>query len=248
MRIKGAVHIHSTLSRDGTMTIAELARYFKDKGYQFLAMGEHAEDMTEAKVETLIEQSAAASNDNFCVIAGVEFAVTKQIHIVGVGVTKLIPLDSPVYVAEQIRALRGFSILAHPKRMGWNCPPELAQAVDAAEIWNINYDGKYLPSAKAIPAFACMREANPRLLAMASHDFHRVASFYGLRIEMDVSSLAPAPVLQGLKSGNYAARSTFFDCTSDGRASALGAALVRNVSGRLEKMRKARNGIARRTA
>ena len=164
------------------------------------------------------------------------------------GVTKLIPLESPVYVAEQIRALGGLSILAHPKRMGWSCPPEVAEAVDAAEIWNINYDGKYLPSPKAMPCFARMREANPKLLAMASHDFHRVASFYGLRIEMDVTSLAPEPILQGLKSGNYVARSAFFNCSSDGRASALGAALVRHVGARLEKVRQARNSFAGRTA
>lgn len=248
MRIRGALHIHSTLSRDGTMTIADLAAYFKDKGYHFLAMGEHAEDMTEAKVQTLIEQSAAASSADFCVIAGVEFAVTKQIHIVGVGVTKLIPLESPVYVAEQIRALGGISILAHPKRMGWECPPEVAQAVDAAEIWNINYDGKFLPSAKAIPAFERMRQANPRLLAIACHDFHRKASFYGVGVEMDVPSLTREAIFQSLKNGAYRVRSTFFNCGPDGRVSATNAALVRHVSGRLEKMRKARSGFARRTA
>lgn len=248
MRIKGAVHVHSTLSRDGTLTIAELARYFKGKGYQFLAMGEHAEDLNDAKVQALREQSAASSDANFCVVPGIEFAVTRQIHIVGVSVVNLIALESPVYVAEQIRAQGGMSILAHPKRLGWDCPPEVARAIDAAEIWNIGYDGKYLPSPKAMPCFAKMREANPKLLAMASHDFHRVASFYGLRIEMDVPSLAPGLILQALKSGNYVARSPFYDCTSEGRESALGSALVRHVSTRLEKMRRARNGMARRTA
>jgi hypothetical protein len=248
VRIRGALHIHSTLSRDGTMAVPELAAYFKEKGYHFLAMSEHAEDMTVAKVETLIEQSAAASSADFCVIAGVEFAVTKQIHIVGVGVTKLLPLESPVYVAEQIRALGGISILAHPKRMGWDCPTEVAKAVDAAEIWNINYDGKFLPSAKALPAFQRMRQANPKLLAIACHDFHRKASFYGIGVEMDVPALAREPIFQNLRSGAYRVRSTFFNCESDGRVSATGAALVRHVSGQLEKMRKARSGFARRTA
>jgi len=248
VRIKGALHVHSTLSRDGTMTVAELARYFQQKGYQFIAMGEHAEDLDEAKVEALREQSAANSTDRFCVIPGIEFAVTPQIHIVGIGVVNLIRLENPVYVAAQMRHQGGMSILAHPKRLGWDCPPDVSLAVDAAEIWNVGYDGKYLPSAKALPAFERMRQINPQLLAVASHDFHRTASFYDVAIEMDAPTVSPERILQNLQRGAYRVRSAFFNCDSQGHASAAGAALVRHVSGQLEKMRKARSGFARRTA
>jgi hypothetical protein len=248
VRIRGALHVHSTLSRDGTMTIEELARYFRQKGFQFLAMGEHAEDLDEAKVQALREQSAANSIDQFCVIPGIEFAVTRQVHIVGIGVGDLIRLESPVYVAEQIRQQGGMSILAHPKRLGWDCPPEVSLAVDAAEIWNIGYDGKYLPSAKALPAFERMQQLNPKLLAIASHDFHRAASFYDLAIETDVPTFSSDPILQNLKQGAYRVRSALFNCDSHGHVSAAGAALIRHVSGRLEKARKVRSSIVRRTA
>lgn len=248
MHIKGAVHVHSTLSRDGTLSIAELARYFKEKGYQFLAMGEHAEDLNEAKVQALRSESAANSHDGFCVVPGIEFAVTKEIHIVGVGVVNLIPLENPVFVAETIRAQGGMSILAHPKKLAWDCHPDLLRAIDAAEIWNIGYDGKYLPSSKALPAFERMRQANPGLLAMASHDFHRKASFYGLAIEMEVAALSPDLILQELKKGRYRARSPVFNCESNGQASVAGALLARHISSRLESIRKARSGFRRRTA
>jgi hypothetical protein len=230
------------------MTIPELARYFKHEGYQFLAMGEHAEDLDDAKVQALREQSATNSDEQFCVIPGIEFAVTHQIHIVGIGVINLIQLENPVYVAERVREQNGFSILAHPKRVAWNCPPEVLCAIDAAEIWNIGYDGKYLPSAKALPAFARMREVNPQLRAMASHDFHRRASFYDIAVEMAVSSISVDPILQNLKNGSYAVRSPFFNCDSAGNVSAAGAALVRHISAPLEKLRKARSGLRRRTA
>jgi hypothetical protein len=244
VRTRGALHVHSTLSRDGTMTIAELARYFKQKGYQFLAMGEHAEDLDEAKVQALREQSATNSDDQFCVIPGIEFAVTRQIHIVGIGVVNLMRLENPVYVAGQVREQGGMSILAHPKRLGWDCPPEVLLAVDAAEIWNIGYDGKYLPSAKALPAFERMQQINPKLLAIASHDFHRTASFYDVAIEMDAPTLSPDPILQNLKRGAYRVCSAFFNCDAGGHVSAAGAALVRHVSGRLERIRKARSSVA----
>jgi hypothetical protein len=230
------------------MTIPELARYFKQKRYQFLAMGEHAEDLDDAKVQSLRELSAANSDDQFCVIPGIEFAVTRQIHILGVAIVNLIRLENPVYVAERIREQNGLSILAHPRRLGWDCASEVLRALDAAEIWNIGYDGKYLPSANALQGFARMREVNPQIRAMASHDFHRRASFYDMAIEMAVTALSVDPILQNLKRGSYTVRSPFFNCDSDGRASAAGAALVRHISAPLEKLRKARSSLRRRTA
>jgi hypothetical protein len=246
--IRGALHIHSTLSRDGTMTIAELTRYYKQRGYQFLAMSEHAEDLDEARVQALREHSVANSTDEFCVIPGIEFAVTRQIHIVGIGVVSLIRLESPVYVAGQMREQGGMAILAHPKRLGWECPPDVLLAVDAAEIWNVGYDGKYLPSAKALPGFERMQQVNPKLLAVASHDFHRTASFYDVAIEMDAVSLAPEAILRNLKQGCYRVRSAFFNCEPTGRVSTAGVTLVRHVSGTLEKMRKVRSILSRRPA
>jgi hypothetical protein len=181
------------------------------------------------------------------VIPGIEFAVTRRIHIVGIGVVSLIRLDDPAYVAGQMRQQGGMSILAHPRRLDWNCAPEVLRAVDGAEIWNIGYDGKYLPSPKALSAFEGMRQTNPKLLAIASQDFHRTDSFYNVSIEMDSPTLAPDPILQNLKRGAYQVRSAFFNCDSYGHVSAAGAALVRHVSGPLERMRKARSSFARRT-
>jgi len=228
------------------MTIAELARYFKQKGYQFLAMGEHAEDLNERKIQELRDQSAANSDHQFCIIPGIEFAVTRQIHIVGIGVVNLIALENPVYVANKIRELGGFSILAHPKRCNWNCPLEVLLVLDAAEIWNIGYDGKFLPSAKALPGFKRMQEVNPKLLAVASHDFHRQASFYDVAIEMDSASLSPNGVLEDLKRGAYEVRSRFFSCDSRDGVSPARAALVRHLSSGLQRMRQARSGFVRR--
>lgn len=248
MRIRGALHVHSTLSRDGTMTIAELSHYFKRKGYQFLAMGEHAEDLDDAKVQALREQSVACSDHEFVVIPGVEFAVTCDIHIVGIGVTNLIRLENPVYVAGQIRERGGMSILAHPKRFGWDCPPEVLLAVDAAEIWNIGYDGKYLPSAKALPAFERMKDANPMLLAIASLDFHRTASFYDVAIEMNTLALSPDAILQNLKRGGYRVQSAFFKCDAHGTLSRARLAFIRQASRHLERLRRMRSSLERRKA
>lgn len=177
MLARGALHVHSKLSHDGTLTIRELVQLYRRKGYQFVAMGEHAEDLDEAKVKQLREESAESSNQTFCVIPGIEFAGNQGMHIVGVGAASLIREMDPLGVIRGIHAQNGLAVLAHPKRIGWTCAPDILQAVNAAEIWNVGYDGKYLPSPKALSSFVQMQKINPKLLAVASHDFHRISSF-----------------------------------------------------------------------
>ncbi len=245
MRIKGALHVHSKLSRDGTMTIAELVNWYRLYGYQFLAIGEHAEDLDEAKLHVLREQSAGNSNDQFCVIPGIEFAGNGDIHILGIGVACLFPEKDPAAIAEEIHRQGGLAILAHPKRIGWECPAEVLLGIDAVEIWNVGYDGKYLPSVKALSGFRSMQQINPKLLAVASHDFHRTTSFYDVAIEMDVVSPSPNAILQNLRQGYYAIRSPFFRANPAARLSRMEAFSLRLLSQQLTNMRKARSFFLR---
>lgn len=245
MRARGALHIHSKLSRDGTMTIAQLAYWYKRRGYQFLAMGEHAEDLDPTKVQALLNQSSESSNHEFCVIPGIEFASNNDLHILGIGVVRLISERNPQSVVDQIHQQGGLAILAHPKRIGWVCPTEVLIGVDAAEIWNVGYDGKYLPSAKALGGFATMQQINPKLLAVASHDFHRTPSFYDVAIEMDVASLSRDAILHNLQRGSYRIRSRFFSCDPGARMSGMKTAALRLFSEQLCKIRKARSALSR---
>ncbi|MGB2887261.1 MAG: hypothetical protein WBC04_06175 [Candidatus Acidiferrales bacterium] len=244
MRVKGALHVHSKLSRDGTMTIQELVRFYSRNGYQFLAMGEHAEDLDEAKVQALSKQSIENSNGAFCVIPGIEFA-DNPVHIVGLGAIRLTREKDPVAVAAKIREQGGLAVLAHPKRIGWKCPADVLLAVDAAEIWNVGYDGKYLPSIKALRGFRRMQQINPKLLAIASHDFHRTASFYDVAVEMDVETLTMDGILRNLRHGRYAIRSRFFRSDSGARLSRMEALSLYLLSSPLANMRKARSFFLR---
>jgi predicted metal-dependent phosphoesterase TrpH len=179
------------------------------------------------------------------VIPGVEFAVTRNMHIVSIGGTELIREKNPVGVVEQIHRQGAFAVLAHPKRIGWDCPRDVLLAVDAAEIWNINYDGKHLPSSKAFNGFRRMQEINPKLLAVASHDFHRTASFYDVGVEMDVESLTSSAIMNNLRHGRYAMRSRFFRADSTGRISRIVSFSLSLISDQLAHIRRARSFFLR---
>jgi predicted metal-dependent phosphoesterase TrpH len=245
MRAKGALHVHSTLSRDGTMTIPNLARFYREKGYDFIAMGEHSEDLDTEKIQILQEQCASNSDNAFCVIPGLEFTCRGGFHIFGMGAVGLTRDVDPLAVVAEIHALNGLAILAHPSKYRWDCLRELLCAVDAAEIWNVQYDGKYLPSFRAPRAFERMQRANPLLLAIAGHDFHGSAGFYDVSIEMEVETLRPGGIFERIRQGSYLIKSRFFRAEPHPRFSWASAAGLTLMSGQLAILRWARDLLVR---
>ena len=242
-RYKGALHIHSNLSRDGTLSIAELAQWYSSKGYQFLALTEHAEDMDRGKIETLVTDCARYSSENFCLIPGLEFACTPRLHIPAIGVVELIVEKEPVLVVEKIHENNGFAVLAHPRRLGWECPSDILKVVDAAEIWNVTSDGKFLPAPQALDAYRKMSEVNPKLLAITAHDFHRKEGYYDLALHVDLHSLGREAILEALKKGNYSICSRFFKMDAHGELLKPGKATLVFMSSRLRALRTARATI-----
>lgn len=244
MLIRGALHIHSTLSHDGTLAISELAQWYRGYGYGFIALGEHAQDMDEAKVMAMSEQSAECSSSEFCVIPGLEFACRGGLHILGIGMTSLLDVVDPASVIEAIHHNKAYAVLAHPERNGWKCPLHISDVIDAAEIWNVGYDGKFLPSLQSLAGFPRLRRANPKIFAVAGHDFHRTSGFYDVGIEMEVASLSVVSVLRNLRAGRYRIRAMFFSCDSQAEFSMLASARLRLLSWQLGKLRQLRNVVA----
>lgn len=230
------------------MTIAELVRWYRQQGYQFLAMGEHAESLNEAKAQVLREQAIESSNDKFCVIPGMEFKAKGNLHILGIGITRLIPEKDPLSLIDGIHNQGGMAILAHPMRIGRDCPPDVLRALDAVEIWNVAYDGKYLPSGQGINRFINMRRVSPKLLAVASHDFHQTGSFYDVAIETNVGSLSPGTILENLRQARYEIRSRFFRAVPKPNFSRDALACLGMFTILLANLRKARSFFRRRNA
>ena len=240
MRTRGAIHMHSTFSHDGTLTVAELAGLYRRNNYQFIAITEHAEDLDEESVERLLEQCRDNSSHGFCVIPGAEFSCG-DFHILGIGAVTAARQHDAFAAIETIHALNGIAVLAHPKRFGWRCPVEILQAVDAVEIWNVGYDGKFLPSAKALGEFAAMRRVNPGLLAVAGHDLHRWDSFYDVAMQTDTPSLSADSILECLHRGRYEMRSRFFHAGAQAQVSRGRATCLRLLSKQLGHVRRARS-------
>jgi len=246
MRIRGALHVHSTMSHDGTLTVAELARFYAQRGFDFIAIGEHSQDMDDRKLRALVEQSAAASHPGFLVIPGIEYTCdVPGMHIFGLGSLLLAEDSRPLTAIHTIHESDGYAVLAHPRRLGWQCPAELVGAIDAVEIWNVGYDGKYLPSVQAIRGFRQMKAANSKLLGVASHDLHRQPGFYDVGIEMEVVALERAAVLTNMRAGTYKISSRYFSSGSHFDISWMQSAFLRLLSVQISRARQVRSLVVR---
>jgi len=203
MLIKGALHIHTEFSHDGKLALASVAELYRSRGFQFICIAEHSQDMDEQKVEVLRQQAQSLSGPSFIIIPGIEYSCKDALHIVGVGSDRLLDTCNPVQLVREIRAGGCFAILAHPRRIYWDCSPDLASNLNAVEVWNVRYDGKYLPSPQALEFFNSMKLMNPKLLAAVGDDFHGLGGCYPLDCHMSVNSLDRESILNALILGRY---------------------------------------------
>ncbi len=245
MRLKGALHVHSTLSHDGTLSIAELADWYRSRGYDFITLGEHSQDMDEKKIAQMKQESAEHSDGKFLIVPGLEYSCRGGVHLFALGSTLDIRETDPVAVATRARAEGAFVILAHPSRLKWNFPTDIVQSVQAAEFWNVAYDGKYLPSFKAFRVFRVLREVNPQLLATGGQDFHRRTGFYDVAVMVEASSLARDEILARMRTGNYEIRSRHFHSNARAQFSPLRAAATWLLSLQLAALRGVRDALQR---
>jgi hypothetical protein len=203
MLIKGALHIHTDFSHDGELTLATVAQLYRNRGFHFVCITEHSQDMDEEKVVVLRQLAESLSGPCFRIIPGIEYSCKDALHIVGAGCDRLLDTANPARLVRDIRAAGGFAILAHPRRIHWDCSPDLTAVLNAVEVWNVGYDGKYLPSPQALDFFNRMKALNPKLLAAVGDDLHRLEGFYPLSYHLSVNSLDRESILKELIGGRY---------------------------------------------
>lgn len=210
--VKGIVHVHSHFSRDGLCSIADLAGFARESGFQFVGLTDHAEDLTPEDMKSMRRQCEKHSDESCVIIPGLEFRCSRDIHILGLGVTNDILSVDPTTVAREIVALGGLAILAHPGQSGYQYPAGLCRALDGIEIWNAAYDGRFVPTLAGLCLLRKAREHNPVIFGFGGADLHGLDRPPGVILYLRVNGTCPVDaqtVLDFLRSGRFTLRGTY---------------------------------------
>jgi hypothetical protein len=209
-KLKGALHVHSSISYDGIMSIEELSFFFKRKKFDFVLITEHSDSVSEAIMNKVIDECIRFSSSEFLIIPGLEFSCRDDLHILGLGVSRTSESDDPLEVAHHIRQQGGVAVLAHPTKKEYSFDGAWIEELDGVEIWNSAYDGKFLPQAESIRTFCKLAEQNPHLKPFAGMDLHCEKDYYDVAVRVKGSNLNQDQILRRLEKGNFTVESAFF--------------------------------------
>jgi hypothetical protein len=239
-RPRGVVHVHSTFSCDGLLSLGEIARICRERGLAFAALSDHAEDLDEETVSALVRGCEEHSRDGFVLVPGVEHRFERGVHILALGQRQLARFQSPIDTFSAL-ADEGCALVAAHCATGHDLPPRLLEMLAAVEIWNVSRHTRFLPTTGCRAAYRQWAAAYPSLFAIGGLDMH-VGNEWGCEVALDrACELSPDAVLARIRAGEFITKGRFLSFGSRpsggirGLAFAAGDALAgaRNVRNRV---------------
>jgi predicted metal-dependent phosphoesterase TrpH len=211
MHKTGIIHVHSTLSYDGRHSLEELAALGRQRGYGFVGITEHSDTMDVAKMAHLVAECERLSDHNVKLIPGIEFTCENDLHLIGLGVEQYADSKDPVWLAGFIRDHGGVSIIAHPSRYNYEIPVALTNVIDGIEIWNANYDGRFIPNDRSITLWQERRLQNWNLVATGGQDLHVITGHVHVALTVDCEELTCGAILGAIRKGCFRVSNSY--CT-----------------------------------
>jgi len=199
--IPGLIHIHSTYSHDGTMSLREIAALSREKGCRFIALTEHAESMDARKMSDLVSESKALSDADLIVIPGLEYNC-EGMHILALGISVLLEGSNQKRLIDAIHSRGGLALLAHVVYYD-SIPYGKLEDLDGIEIWNPRYANKFAPSVKSLKILEKFRKRNRNILAFCGLDLHEKGDLCRLRTTVHAEGSSSDDLIKALRKGRF---------------------------------------------
>lgn len=198
--IKGAIHIHSLYSYDGTKSLTEIKHIFKDMGCDFIICTEHAERMEDSELTSFVSECNSLSEVEFIIIPGFEFQC-ENIEIIGLNISKKLIFSGLNELIAQIQKNGGLAILAHPHKYKFNLNSGILEKLNGVEVWNCRYDGGRAPRVSNIKLLNRLNSGH--VFAYAGLDFHSDRQNVALYHCITVEKLNSEEIIKKLKAGRF---------------------------------------------
>lgn len=221
--VPGAIHMHSDYSHDGLDSLETLRETCISRGIGWVGMTDHAEDMNQEVFREYQAHCASLSDETFRFIPGLEFrfAGFRGIHLFALDVREWMQPRTPDEFFDQAASSAQFTVLAHPILCGYTVPSIVLNRIHGIEIWNTNYNTRYLADPRAITLYHDVHARRPEVVATVGLDQHDSRDDRGVR-----TLIAPEDFIDpavALRSGRFitAGRRTTFDARATLDTSAL---------------------------
>ncbi|MDC1205442.1 PHP domain-containing protein [Candidatus Pacebacteria bacterium] len=201
MKYTGVVHMHSTYSYDGKVSLPDLKQLLMKEGISFACMTEHSNEMTKESATHFVEECRRLSDESFVFVPGFEvpYKDPKVFHVLMIGATEFV--CAYAHDAQALRAwasCAGLVVLPHPVRNKFQYDETLLDIADGVEIWNQQYDGKCVPRTGSYKLLQTLRKEKPSLFATGALDFHRVEHLTYPRYQIEVDAVSEASIIDAL--------------------------------------------------
>ncbi len=202
---QGIIHVHSLYSYDGQESLKDIKHLCKNRGYNFVIMTEHTQELEKDKLKLFISECKSLSEDDFLIIPGLEFVCQDGLEILGLHISESLDTSNIERLIEEIQRRGGLAILAHPNKYKSNLKNyyPFLKNLNGVEIWNRVWDGKHAPRISNINLLRSLRRLNREIFAYGGIDFHSKTHYAPLNHYVTVDRMEPAQIILSLKEGRF---------------------------------------------
>ncbi|MEQ1529625.1 MAG: PHP domain-containing protein [Methylococcales bacterium] len=201
-RYRGFAHCHSKYSYDGKYSYAELRELFLKKGLDFVCITEHIEYLDQSKIDALIDDCRANSDQQFLFIPGLEM---DEFVIYFIGIDHVnIDFSSSKAVFNSLLSVARLCVFSHPIKAKYQYPMWLMNVCDGVEIWNTKHDGIHYPRRQSLNLLKQVCNSRAQAVALVGMDFHSQSHLSPANIELlNYGELNEDFVLDEIKHGRF---------------------------------------------
>lgn len=234
----GIVHVHTSYSNDCDDSLEELREFCLARGISWVALTDHAEDLTPAIFSEYLSRCAAVSDDRVNLIPGLEyrFAGFPGLHLLALGMSRWMEPKTPAEFILGARAAARMTIAAHPILFDYRLPDSVRQGIDAIEVWNATYNTRFLPDPRAVRMLLAERVRRPEIVGTVGLDQHDRRNDRETRVLIAADE---PDALAALKAGRFTNRGktmSFDSAVSLGPARLAGLTLARWLLDKAERV------------
>lgn len=201
---KGALHIHSALSYDGSVPLRDIASRAREDGLSFLLMTEHARDVkSKAAFDELVALCRKNSTATLLVLPGVEYDYHPHCHLLLLGISEPVQGKDIMSIVQSTCQHGGLAVVSHYDFRESGTDHAVLDVVDGIEIWNKKYDGAlgFLPVKGR--KFNRLRMVHQDLKMYCGLDFHSWCDWAKLHVSVRLQSLEREQLVSALRKGEF---------------------------------------------